>query len=66
MQDIPGSGRSLEEHVATHPGILAWDVPTTEAPSGLQSHGVEESGATEHALTWPKQPLVNHLHLHAQ
>ena len=27
----------LEESVATHPSILAWETPWTEEPSGLQS-----------------------------
>ena len=34
---IPGSGRSLEEGMATHPSILAWGIPWTEEPGGLQS-----------------------------
>ena len=32
---IPGSGRSLEEGMATHTSILAWRIPWTEKPSGL-------------------------------
>ena len=37
---IPGSGRSLEEGMATHSGILAWRIPWTEEPgAGLQSMG---------------------------
>ena len=36
---IPGSGRSLEEDSATHPSILAWRIPWTEKPGGLQSTG---------------------------
>ena len=34
---IPGSGRSLGEGNATHSSILAWRIPWTEEPSGLQS-----------------------------
>ena len=34
---IPGSGRSLEKGMATHSSILAWRIPWTEEPSGLQS-----------------------------
>ena len=34
---IPGSGRSLEEEMATHSSILAWGIPRTEEPGGLQS-----------------------------
>ena len=33
---ISGSGRSLEESKATHSSILAWRVPWTEEPGGLQ------------------------------
>ena len=34
---IPGSGRSLEEGMATHSSILAWRIPWTEEPGGLKS-----------------------------
>ena len=34
---IPGSGRSPGEGNATHYNILAWEMPWTEEPSGLQS-----------------------------
>ena len=34
---IPGSGKSLEEGMATHSSILAWRIPWTEEPGGLQS-----------------------------
>ena len=37
---IPGSGRSPgEEGMATHSSILAWRIPGTEEPGGLQSTG---------------------------
>ena len=32
-----GQDDSLEEEMATHSGILAWRIPWTEEPSGLQS-----------------------------
>ena len=38
---IPGLGRSLEEGKATHSSILAWRVPWTEEPAGLQSIGLQ-------------------------
>ena len=38
---IPGSGRSLEEDMATHSSILAWKIPRTEEPGGLQSKGLQ-------------------------
>ena len=34
---IAGSGRSLEEEMATHSSSLAWEIPWTEEPGGLQS-----------------------------
>ena len=33
----------LEEEKATHSGILAWRVPWTEEPGGLQSMGSQKS-----------------------
>ena len=35
--DVPGLGRSLKEVMATHPSFLAWRIPWTEKPGGLQS-----------------------------
>ena len=34
---IPGSEDPLEEGMATHSSILAWRIPWTEEPEGLQS-----------------------------
>ena len=34
-----GWAHSLEEGVATHSSILAWRIPWTEEPGGLQSMG---------------------------
>ena len=39
MDSIPGSGDPLEEGMATHSSILAWRIPWTEEPGGLQSMG---------------------------
>ena len=47
---VPGLGRPLEEGRATHSSILAWRIPWTEEPRGLQSMG-SESDATEHTHT---------------
>ena len=33
---IPGSGRSAKKEMVTHSGILAWEIPWTEEPGGLQ------------------------------
>ena len=41
---IPGSGRSLEEGIAIHPSILAWIIPWTQEPDGLQSTGSQRVG----------------------
>ena len=32
---IPGSGKSLEEEIATYSTILAWRIPWTEETGGL-------------------------------
>ena len=32
-----GQEDTLEEEMATHPRILAWEIPRTEEPGGLQS-----------------------------
>ena len=36
----------LEKSMATHSSILAWEVPGTEEPGGLQSIGLQESDTT--------------------
>ena len=40
---IPGSGRFLEEEMATHFSILAWEIPRTEEPGGLQFTGLQKN-----------------------
>ena len=37
----------LEKGMATHSSILAWRIPWTEEPGGLQSMGCKESDMTE-------------------
>ena len=42
MQDmwvLPHWEDPLEKEMATHPNILAWEIPRTEEPGGLQSVG---------------------------
>ena len=42
----------LEEEIATHSSILAWEIPWTEEPGGLQSMGSQRVGqdlATKHS-----------------
>ena len=41
---IPGLGRSLEKETATHSSILAWRIPWTEKPGGLESMGLQRVG----------------------
>ena len=41
VSSFPGLGRSLEEGLVTHSSILAWRIPQTEEPYGLQSMGLQ-------------------------
>ena len=41
---IRGSGRYPEDSLATHSSILAWRIPWTEEPGGLQSMGSQRVG----------------------
>ena len=44
---IPGSGSYLEDEMAIHSSILAWEILGIEEPGGLQSMGVtKESDMT--------------------
>ena len=54
MSSIPGSGRSPGEGNATHSSVLAWRIPWTEEPGGLQSTGSQRVGQD-----W----AATHLHL---
>ena len=38
-----GQEDPLEEATATHSGVLAWEIPWTEEPGGLQSKGLLKS-----------------------
>ena len=42
VQSLSGED-PLEEGMATHFGILAWTIPWTEEPGGLQSVGIAKS-----------------------
>ena len=44
LGSIPGSGRSLEKGLSTYSSILAWGIPWTEEPGGLQSMGSQRVG----------------------
>ena len=39
LGSVPGLGRSPGGKMATHSSILAWKIPCTEEPGGLQSMG---------------------------
>ena len=39
-----GQEDPLEKEIATHSSILAWKIPWTEEPGGLQSMGVTRVG----------------------
>ena len=41
---IPGSGGSLEDEMAIHSSVLAWEIPWTEEPGRLQSMGLQTVG----------------------
>ena len=59
---ISGLGRSLEKEIATYSSILAWEIPWTEEPGGLQSTGSprgRQDSVTEHAGMFVKHPRGN-------
>ena len=39
---VPGN-IPLEKEMATHSSILAWEIPWTEEPGGLQSMGLQKN-----------------------
>ena len=46
-----GQEDSLEEGMSTHSSSLAWRIPWTEEPGGLQSMGSQESAMTKQLST---------------
>ena len=44
LGSIPGLGRYPGEEMATPSSIVAWKIPWTEEPSGLQSMGSQRVG----------------------
>ena len=44
-----GQEDPLEEEMVTYSSILAWRIPWTEEPGGLQSQGLKELRMTEHS-----------------
>ena len=60
-----GQEDPLEKERETHSSILAWEIPWTEEPGGLQSMGSQRVGhnlATEQQATIRKEPLPNKPH----
>ena len=49
----------LEEGVATHSGILAWRIPWTEEPEGLQSMGSQRVRHDESNLAYMHAGLIS-------
>ena len=47
-----GQEDPLEKEVATHSSILAWRIPWTEEPGGLQSMRSQESDTSEQLNTF--------------
>ena len=41
---FPGQEDPLEEGMATHSSLLAWRIPWTEEPGGIQSMGLQRVG----------------------
>ena len=51
-----GQEDPLEKNMVTHSGILAWEIPWTEEPDGLQFMGLQR---VRHVLKTKKQQTVN-------
>ena len=46
VQSLRWEEDPLEKEMATHSSILAWRIPRTEEPGGLQCMGLKGSGTT--------------------
>ena len=56
---IPGSGRSLGEENGNHPSTLAWEIPWTLEPRGLQLMRLQSwIQVSEHTRTLSEELLV--------
>ena len=42
-----GQEDPLKEEMATHSSVLAWEIPWTEEPGGVQSMGLQELDMTQ-------------------
>ena len=68
MQEIrvlyPGREDFLKKGMATHSRVLAWRIPWTEEPGGLQSMGSRRAGRTEKripSLSYKLQPTFHEI-----
>ena len=55
---------SLEEEMATHSSVLAWEIPWIEEPDGLQSKGLGRVRDTWHTHT--RTDTHTHAQTHTQ
>ena len=64
---IPSLGQEdpLEKEIVTHCSLLAWRIPWTEEPGGLQSMGSQKSDVTEHAHIHRAGEDPEHLEFHS-
>ena len=44
VQEYLGGEDPLQKEMATHPSILAWEIPWTKEPGGIQSIGSQRVG----------------------
>ena len=61
-----GQKDPLEEEMANHSTILAWEIPWTEEPGGLQSVGYKESDTTELRGDWAAAAQQGQSRLHLE
>ena len=54
----------LEKGMATHSSILAWRIPQTEEPVGLQSMGSQRVGHNSGDLVHVRMCVHTHTHTH--
>ena len=50
----------LQKEIATHSSILAWEIPLTEEPGGLQSMGLQRVGGDLATKQQQQQLNINH------
>ena len=58
----PWAGKTLEKAMAPHSSTLAWEIPSTEEPGGLQSRGSRRVG--HDSTNAPTQLLSRVLYIH--